>query len=206
MKKFFLLIAISFISIYSFAQNDGTKHEIYFGAGVSPISIPSPNLPSQTDGAAGNTRYSSRDEKPSGTINIGYAYHLSNYFAIGLNYSYGTVKRGIHIGSSNKLAEMKNDIHTFMLTTKYEWLHTEKFSFYSRAAAGILNLNNGKFSDVNDHERPFLNSDKIEDKKGFAWQVSPIGVDWDFVKNAALFVEGGIGNCGFALAGIKLKF
>jgi hypothetical protein len=39
-----------------------------------------------------------------------------------------------------------------------------------------------------------------------AWQVIPIGIDWRIASWGALFLEGGAGSTGYALAGVKIFF
>lgn len=200
MKKLFLILIVLFVSTYADAQTEGVIHEIYFGYGFSPNISTSFN---KSTNMGDSSKYRSENGKKSGVINIGYTYHLSEHFSMGLNYTYGTIKREIHVGSSLKLADLKNKYQTFMVTAKYDWLHAGDFLFYSKTALGARKVNKGDLDNAGDFVMAHI---PLESEGGLAWQVTPIGIDWAFLKNVALFAEGGIGYCGYALAGVKFKF
>lgn len=197
MKRILFLIVISAVSVLSYAQTEGPNHEVYFSCGTKPlISIPTPDAPFMGESINYVT-----SEKPHMTINIGFAYHMSDPFAVGIQYSYSKTEKSFQtIGSFMDVGDMKNDCHTIMMTFKYDWLNTGRFRIYTRAAAGSVKIK-GDFHSKNDN-----NSDSSVEKKTFAWHISPVGLDWAFTKNMGLFMEGGIGYSGCGIAGIRVLF
>ncbi|NDW12908.1 hypothetical protein D0T50_08380 [Bacteroides sp. 214] len=205
MRRYYFLSLFFLLAVCLHAQEKTTTHEFFVSYGFAPVtSIPEPDLPINSDV---NSKYTTSNEKISGTINIGYLFHLSDPFAIGVTYSYSTIKRDVVLGSSPVLAEIENKCHTIMLTGKYEWLHLKKFSFYSRVGIGFMLLKKGDMTlaDLPYPDR-YLPSATMENDRCVAWQVMPLGVEWNFTKSLALFAEGGVGSAGCGMAGVKVKF
>lgn len=90
-----------------------------------------------------------------------------------------------------------------MFNAKFNWLNIKSFSFYSRAAAGIM-MKKGESSDMDGRTESLFNGVDL-DENSFAWHFSPVGLDWNFTRHLALFAEGGVGVSGYAMAGIKIK-
>ena len=198
-----LFILLSTVTLY--AQESTSKHEFFVGYGIAPVtSVPEPGLP--VNGTV-NAAYSTDNKRFSGTINAGYMFHVSDPLAIGISYSYATVKRDVVLGSSIPLAEIKNTCHTVMLTGKYAWLHLGQCTFYSRAGIGLMLVEKGKMNlfDVSSEDMN-LSSAAMENDKCVAWQVMPVGGEWNFAKHLALFAEGGVGSAGCGMAGVKVLF
>lgn len=199
MKKKYLCLLIMFTSSALYCQNNYSKHEFFVSYGISPVHPSEPNLGYNT---MTSTPYGIKNTKVAGTFNAGYLFHVSNTFAIGLSYAYESVKRDIVLGSSIPLARIKNNCHIIMPTAKYSWLHLKQLSLYSRISAGLLLMNKGKITDIKEDTEIA----QQEDKKEFAWQVIPVGVEWQFIPHLAIYAEGGVGSTGCALTGIKLFF
>ncbi|WP_080903469.1 outer membrane beta-barrel protein [Parabacteroides sp. Marseille-P3160] len=205
MKRYLSLLFLILLTGVLYAQENTSKHELFVGYGFAPItSIPEPDLPIDV---MVNAPYSTKNKRFSGTINIGYLFHVSDPLAIGLSYSYSTVKRDVVLGSSIPLAEIKNTCHTVMVTGKYSWLRLQRFSFYSRVGVGIMSVEKGKMDLFKvAPEYMDLSSVTMESDKCIAWQVMPIGIEWNFVKHLALFTEIGAGSAGCGIAGVKILF
>lgn len=205
MKRHLLLASIILFAGTLYSQEKDSRHELFVGYGFSPTpSVPGPELPID---AITNAPYSTKNKRMSGTINVGYLFHVSDPFAIGLSYSYNTLKRDVILGSSLPLAELENRCHTVMINSKYSWLHLKEFSFYSRAAIGILSVVKGEMNltDTNPQDG-VLSSVTMSTDKAIAWQITPVGVEWNFARDLALFIEGGAGSVGVCMTGVKVLF
>ena len=204
MKRHLALSLILLLSVALYAQKFTPKHEFFVGYGFAPLatSISDPELPVNSIVGA---PYSTNNKRFTGTINAGYLFHVSDPLAIGISYSYGTVKRDVVLGSSIPLAEIKNSCHTVMLTGKYAWLRLERFTFYSRVGFGLMLLKKGEMNILFSGD-PFLSSGPVDSDRCMVWQAMPIGVEWNFAKHLALFAEGGVGTTGCAIAGVKVLF
>lgn len=203
MKRFYLLPLFLMVAFFSYGQEKASVHEFVIGYGINPIaSLPKHELPK--DPMTGGS-YLLKNKEFSGTLNVGYFYHLSEPFAIGLTYSYGKAEHDVVIGSSIPLAKVKNDIHTLMLSGKYTWLNLRNLYFYSRVGIGVLSAKNAKIKETEIGGLPSQEI-HIENKNSIAWQVMPIGIDWQFAKPMALFLEGGAGANGCVLMGVKVLF
>ncbi|RRD91380.1 outer membrane protein [Bacteroides heparinolyticus] len=199
----FLLFSLFFTNVVC-AQQDASSHDFFIGYGFAPIgSVSEPELPLNP---WVNAPYTTNNKHFSGTLNAGYLYHVSKPLAIGVTYSYLTVKRDVVLGSSIPLAEIKNDCHVLMLTGKYTWFHLKRFSFYSRAGVGIMLVKKGTINVHKEDINASLESVPMEDGKSLAWQVVPVGVEWNFAKHLSLFAEGGAGASGYGIAGVKVSF
>ncbi|AVM58134.1 hypothetical protein C3V43_10505 [Bacteroides heparinolyticus] len=204
MKRYlFCLFSLLFSSAVC-AQEYIPRHEFFAGYGLNPtLSLPEPGLPLNT---YFSSRYSTGNERLSGVLNAGYLYHASRSFAIGVTYSFLTVKQEAFLGSSDVLGKISNDCHLLMLTGKFTWLRLNGLSFYSRAGVGLAMTKKYKIEVCVPPEDPFLKAAKIEDGKSAAWQVMLAGVEWNFAKPMAVFAEGGMGGAGCGIAGLKLFF
>ena len=205
MKKLLSSLFTLLLAVILHAQEVTVRHELFVSYGLAPIaSVPEPNLPVN---ATVNAPYSTNNKKFSGTINIGYLFHVSDPLAIGISYSYNTVKRDVVLGSSIQLAELKNTCHTVMFTGKYPLVRLNQFSFYSRAGIGLMSVKKGKMTLFEPSSEGLdSSSTTMENDKCIAWQVMPIGVEWNFAKHLALFAEGGAGSTGCGMAGMKILF
>lgn len=205
MKARFLLLAVTLlVTGTALSQsNDYLKHEIYASYGFAPKGhVTKPEL-GETDGTAGGiTTYSLTNLKRSGTINIGYLYGITSNFSAGLSYTYFTDKDEVHMGSSNTLANTEVKNHVVLINLKYRWLTIDKFNFYSRAGLGVKFSSKAKFT----NDGGFFTAPEQTAQKRIAWQVSALGVDWSFMRNLAIFAEGGIGMQGCAMVGAKVRF
>lgn len=208
MKKLSFLLAALLITGSICAQTTYQRHELWIGYGLLPVaSIPDYDMP-DSSGAGGNAHYVLKNSKNYGGISVGYLFHLSEPLAIGVTYSRTAVNAGdIVLGSSEAMGTIgKQKINVFMVTAKYQWLKKNDFSFYSRIAIGSRSIEDAEpefgYQTI---EREFEGME-FEGKKDFAWQVVPIGMDWHFMPNLALFAEAGAGVTGCFMAGAKVTF
>ena len=205
MKRYLYLLLSLFLASAVYAQERTPLHELFVGYGVAPVlSMPDPSLPTNT---VVNAPYSANNKRFSGTLNVGYLFHVSKPLAIGVDYSYLSVKRDIVLGSSIPLGKIKNDCHVAMFTGKYFWLCLKRLSFYSRVGVGLAVIKKGEL-DVfgNSKDDLLLKSARMEDDKSVAWQAMPIGLEWRFAGHLALFAEAGAGSAGCGMAGLKVSF
>ncbi len=204
MKRYLFLLFSLFVAGTACAQQDTSLHEFFVGYGFAPIgAVSEPELPLDP---WVNAPYTTNNKQFSGALNAGYLYHVSKPLAIGVTYSYLTVRRDVVLGSSIPLIGIKNNCHVLMLTGKYVWLHLKRFSFYSRAGIGLILTKKGTIEVYVEKTPSALKSASLEDGKSLAWQVVPVGVEWNFAKHLSLFAEGGAGASGCCIAGLKVSF
>lgn len=208
MKPCIIATALLLYSFSAFAQenvNRYSKHEIFVSYGFAPVSsLPEPEFPKE--GTSGGS-YGTCNESKSGSVNVGYLFHISQPFAIGLTYAYNTAERDVSLlNAAIPSGKLENDCHTIMLTAKYEWLRLKRFTFYSRAGVGFMSIKEGNLELLGDHLSSNLSGEYLENQKSFAWQLMPVGVEWRFAGPLALFAEGGVGVTGCGMAGVKIRF
>ena len=99
--------------------------------------------------------------------------------------------------SHEKVGETKRNFFSIMPSFKCYWVNKNHFGLYSKVAAGVGFLKN--------KSKNFeLNKENDETNTYFMFQASFIGAE--FGSKFRGFVELGVGDQGFALAGIRYKF
>lgn len=95
--------------------------------------------------------------------------------------------------------------HTVLAFAKYDWLSVGRFSLYSKLGGGL------RFSKSN----VWLNRNYAFDVKysvdktsstHFAYQITPLGVDFKLFPFFSIFAEGGYGYVGCLSVGLKARF
>ena len=196
MKKIALLLSALLVSSVSVAQMNSSKHEFFISYGTLPIL--SEKFADLKEPMIG-TVYLSENEKEWGSVNVGYLYSISRNLAIGLSYNYSTTKADLWLPNAELAsAKRKDTYHIVMPGAKYEWLTWKHFAFYSKAGVGII-FGKRKVSSENGFMK-----ESTEKKRFFAWQASPIGIEWGNTCIAG-FVEGGIGAVGCVQVGVRFK-
>jgi hypothetical protein len=100
-------------------------------------------------------------------------------------------------GSHEKVGECRRNYFSVMPAIKWYWTNKNSFGLYSKAAAGAAFLNNT--------DEDFTSGKSKDDSKTyFMFQLSFIGAE--FGRQLRGFAELGIGDQGFAQAGIRYKF
>ena len=208
-RIFFAALMMIVITGISRAQTWNYNHEAYISVGIAGVgTMSTSSLP--YDNAA-MAPFQLRDGKHPFTLSAGYMFHLSQRFALGVSYTYSQYVGNLYEGSSAKLGECRCPNHIGMLNAKYDWLYLNKFRFYSHAGIGVYFQGNSKFSyNFDPASMPFITipGDNADKKNGtaVAWKVVPIGADWLFAPHFTLFIEGGVGHTGCAMAGVRALF
>ena len=206
MKKVVLLILLFLAPHIVCAQEKFQRHELFINAGgLFPI-LATPDVYSLSDTYDSNIQYRTEGSKKAVNFGIGYMYHLSHQVAIGLSYNRAYVNGGdLYAGSSLSLGTIKQQLNVIMFTVKYQWTQNKHFNFYSRVGIGSCNITESKIEDA--YPGSQLDGYEFSDtKKELAWQVIPIGVDWQILSHWSLFAEGGVGVLGCLQGGIKMTF
>ena len=202
-KRLLLSLLLLFAVMSGYSQNGmDTRNEIYVSYGFVPVGhVAKPELGVVPDLLGGTSVYSLTNQKKSGTINIGYLYRATGHLSLGLSYTYSTVKDEVHQGSSIALANTEVKNHIVLLNVKYSWLRLNNVNFYTRGGLGVQFSSKAKFIDS-----VYYNPPEQKSEKRLAWQVSALGVEWNFLRNMSVFAEGGAGMQGCVMAGVKAHF
>ena len=225
MKRLIILLLSVAFMIKMNAQT-----EIYVNIGLFPQGhIPSPTTELQTS----TTALSSTESKqiinnyhtPNGhpAFTIGVLRPIIPNLSIGVQYSYFTSSAfansniifhpmassdselKIKVGDVLK-ADSKN--HVILAIANFNWLKKGKLSLYSKIGAGIRISNSTlKVTDkLYDADLIGLKDPASLSKSYFAYQITPLGVDYKIIKFLSIFAEGGYGDTGCINAGIKASF
>lgn len=195
-----MVVAVIMATIGVNAQNQELKHEfgISYGVGVSIIGDGIGN-------AVGRAIFESLmgtewdDSKQLGTLAAEYFYHLDDpKLAVGgiLTYAqYGEdlVKKN----SSIKVGERTRHYISAIPAVKYSWVNKNNWAIYSKIGVGPMLM----MERAEDLEK---DTDDKDSKLYFMYQVSAIGIE--FGGKLRGFIEGGVGEQGILLAGLKYKF
>ena len=126
-----------------------------------------------------------------GTVNFTIDHRFADALWIGMSYTYSG-------DSSDRIdaAGHSGDIvwHGLMVNVRYEWMRNGDFTLYSHAGVGVL------IAYYSPDNRDSWN------RTGCAFQLNPIGAQWDFSHHAGLFAEAGYGVQGIIKAGIRVGF
>ncbi len=110
--------------------------------------------------------------------------------SISLDYSFRVIG-GLGVGATGVYSsDDVNNYYSLMPFVKMRWLNLKIVSFYSRAGLGWRYEQMKGHSDLN--------------RSRMAWQVSPIGIEVG--TKVAAYAEGGIGDLGYLVAGLRLRF
>lgn len=94
-----------------------------------------------------------------------------------------------------------------MLNCKYQWLRLGSMILYSRGGIGV-----GFTSDIKlwlsdlwaNQPQNVVVMHKRGPSEKVAWQISPVGVEYKPLRFLGIFAEGGFGNQGNMLAGVRI--
>ncbi len=178
MKKIILSLLIGLLAVPSFAQ-DLRNNEIAVSYGISGTDI--------AIYAVNRLSLKIADEKllnrkSSGILGIEYLRRLSPLVSVGgvVTYSYAQY-------SSDPEDPSFDHYYNLMPAVKLHWYQQKWFSAYSKCAAGIG-----------------LCVDQDGSEAAFDWQVSLLGLEVG--RAVRLFTEAGVGDQGFVLAGLRVRF
>ncbi len=208
MKHYVFFFFFCLLAACALAQERTSRHEVFAGYGAAPlVSLPGTDILC----TSANTHYVIDNKRFWGAINVGYLYHFSRNAAVGIAYSYASAKRDVSLrNAAANSAVMKNDCHSVMLTGKYAWLHSGRFSLYSRVGLGLMLVKKATFeldsavSGTGD-EKDF-SGDVAKSKTRVAWQAMPLAAEYSLSRHLYLFLEAGAGTSGCGIAGVKVCF
>lgn len=200
MKKLFVLVAIATMTVMGAkAQSDQPRNEIGISYGVSNSMI--------GDGLGrglgvgifeGILGYTWTNNKEFGALGIEYFRHLDNpKMCVGGILTFA--QRGEDVEYKDaKIGERTRSYYTVMPAFKYYYINKKSFGLYSKLGAGATLLSS-KEEDTKSGKSDTAN------KLYFAFQASLLGVEFGS-QNIRAFFEGGMGEQGIVLAGLKYKF
>ncbi len=147
-----------------------------------------------------------QDMKATSSVSVMYFRQIINRFSVGLSYTYFKNKPDDFV-SLNSLGEPSVHNHTALALVKYKWLHSGRFSLYSRGGIGAR-FAKATFAGDDSYIAKEEHSPIIKDDSSasFAWQMSPIGAEFEILPFLSVFAEAGIGTQGCILAGLKTSF
>ena len=192
------MVAVAFMTAWNVnAQNENLHHELSLSYGVGSIAQLGDGIGEGIALIFSDKEYD--DGFILGPITAEYFYHFNNpRLAIGGSVSYSKWDSDVLIRNSHeKVGETKRNFFSIMPSFKCYWVNKNHFGLYSKVAAGVGFLKN--------KSKNFeLNKENDETNTYFMFQASFIGAE--FGSKFRGFVELGVGDQGFALAGIRYKF
>lgn len=146
-----------------------------------------------------------------GTFNVDFGYHITPRLVVGLNASYSHISA---YSQSCKTYEKdakwkvdggdhKYDFFTVMPSIKYAWINKPHFTLYSRLGAGVILAHEVERMPTDQQHN--CNDKSVRNSAIFAFQISPVGVEWGGQKVRG-FAEAGFGQCGAIQAGVRFRF
>lgn len=130
------------------------------------------------------------DITPWGSFSFTIDHRFAERLWIGLDYT-------VSSASSDHVSPLGNgDVtwHALMVNARMEWLRRGRLTAYSHAGIGVI------INYFSPSWRDSYNSTR------FAFQASPIGVQWDVVPAVGVFAEAGYGIQGIVKAGVRVGF
>ena len=198
MKIKILMVAVAFMTAWNVnAQNENLHHELSLSYGLGSIAQLGDGIGEGIALIFSDKEYD--DGFILGPITAEYFYHFNNpRLAIGGSFSYSKWDSDVLIRNSHeKVGETKRNFFSIMPSFKCYWVNKNHFGLYSKVAAGVGFLKN--------KSKNFeLNKENDETNTYFMFQASFIGAE--FGSKFRGFAELGVGDQGFALAGIRYKF
>lgn len=125
-----------------------------------------------------------------GTVNAEVDHAITSRFLIGLSYTFSS-SPGL---KGNPADDISATWHSLLVNARFRYVTTGPLTVYGRAGIGVL---------IDYYTPSWADSYNCT---SFAFQVSPICIDWNFTPRLAAFVEAGFGVQGVAQAGIRFGF
>ena len=131
-----------------------------------------------------------------GPISVEYFYRLNNPLVnVGAIVAFGLSKEDVH-GAYD--GDLKHNYYTFMPAMKLDWFRREHVAMYSKIAAGITYR-----TEKIDYKGQ--RNDDTDNSVHFSGQLTGFGVEFGS-REFRGFVEGGFGEQGLFLAGLRCRF
>lgn len=199
MKKMLVLALAMMTTMSVNAQNgyDNTKHEVAVSYGYLTTSqvLDVFNMTLNIF-----TGYEPMKGSATGSISAEYFYNVNNWFGVGAIFSFGAFTMNYNMQIDNSPAyTTNNNCYTLLPAVKFNWLRREHFGMYSKLGAGVMLLDT-KATPVDPNEK--ATRDQII---GFNFQASALGIEFGSAQFRG-FIEGGFGEQGLAVAGLRYKF
>ena len=201
MKIKILMVAVAFMTAWNVnAQNENLHHELSLSYGLGSIAQLGDGIGEGIALIFSDKEYD--DGFILGPITAEYFYHFNNpRLAIGGSFSYSKWDSDVLIrNSQEKVGETKRNFFSIMPSFKCYWVNKNHFGLYSKVAAGVGFLTN-KSKNIEENK---VVKENEESGTYFMFQASFIGAE--FGSKFRGFAELGVGDQGFALAGIRYKF
>ena len=198
MKKFIFFLAVAMMAATSVkAQSDSreSKHEIAASYG-SLSNSDWLNIFENVIGAIFGETY--KDDTFFGPIGLEYFYHFKPWLGVGVITTYGQLTQDA-IKGDDKVGKKSNYYFSVLPAVKLDWYRGDVVGLYSKLGAGVtMRREIREF----DGDRAEYNTDKTDFH--FNWQVSLIGIEVG--KSLRGFAEGGFGEQGVLMLGLRYKF
>lgn len=178
MKKLLLSFLVGLLAVPSFAQ-DLRNNEIALSYGVSGTDMAIYAINRLSMKIADEKLL---NRKGSGILGIEYFRRLSPLVSVGGVFTYSSAQY-----SSDPEDPVFEHDYNLMPAVKLHWYQRKWFSAYSKCAAGIG-----------------LSVDEEGSEAAFDWQVSLLGLEVG--RAVRLFTEAGVGDQGFVMAGLRVRF
>ena len=195
-----------------------TRHEIGVTVGAGSISeiasgitdftevLVSATMSTIITGGTETVYYTYGDESYIPTISAEYYYHVNKIIGLGGFVAFSGMERDMYYtwktsGVEHKQYSGKAKHRNFSIipTAKFDWLRMKHFGLYSKAGVGIMIMNESQKDDKKDGA-DFNSTDIIPNM-----QLTLLGVEAG-TENWRGFVEGGVGEQGMLVAGLRYKF
>ncbi len=206
MKKYYVLLFLGLIlSVNAKAKqyDDAPRNEISVSYGLGPAYYIFDGMAQALGAVVGTViiypwtgkAVEMTSKTNVGVVNLDYNYHVLDWLAVGANASFSEAHGDI-VSDGKKIGKETDTYYTLMPNVKFDWFRREHFSMYSRVSFGALYA----------HEKR-SGEGKTESADNWTWmaQVSLIGFEFGGNKIRG-FSEYGIGQAGFAQAGIRIRF
>lgn len=125
-----------------------------------------------------------------GAVNATVDHRFADPLWVGLSYTYSSAESD-H-ASEGRYADVT--YHVLMVNVRYEWLRRKAVTLYSHVGVGVI------VSYYDPSWRDTFNRTRA------AFQLSPVGVQYDVHRNIGLFAEAGYGMQGVAKVGLRVGF
>ena len=204
MKKMVLMVAVALMTAMSAnAQNEDLHHELSLSYGLGSIAQFGDGLGEGIGLVFTNTEYD--DGTILGPISLEYFYHFNNpRLALGASFTYSKWDSKILVrNTESQVGERNRNFFSVLPSFKSYWINKNNFGLYSKVSAGV------GFLSVKDNFKNYKDGKEVNEKKDdngayFMFQLSFIGAE--FGGKVRGFAELGVGDQGFAQAGVRYKF
>lgn len=123
-----------------------------------------------------------------GAVNATIDHRFADPLWVGLSYTYSSANS--QHASEGRYGEVT--YHGLMVNVRYEWMRRSQVTLYSHVGVGVM---------VSYYDPSWRDS---FNQTHMAFQMSPVGVQYDFHPNIGIFAEAGYGTQGVIKAGFRV--